>query len=204
MLWVTTPSGRKWPLLRPSAADVDVQDIAQNLSLQVRYNGSCGAYTVAEHSVHCHDEAVRRKLPNSWCLLVLLHDAHEAYLGDIVTPVINALSVLLEDMDLTRTNRSANKALDRLRERTDRVIFQALGVDFDLPGEAFHTLRQIDAAAMMTERDALHPNQPEPWGLYENIPRLSFKPQCWSASAARHHFLERLSAYTDQVTHPAA
>lgn len=204
MLWVTTPSGRKWSLLRPSPEDVDIQDIAQNTSLQVRYNGSCGAYSVAEHSVHCHDEAVRRNLPDSWCSLVLLHDAHEAYLGDMVTPVVNALSVLLEDMDLTRTNRTANRALDKLRDRTDRAIFQALGLEFDLPGEAFHVLRQIDAAAMMTERDALQPNQPEPWGIYENIPRLSFKPQCWGAATAQDQFLQRLKIYTDQVMYPIA
>lgn len=40
MLWVTTPSGRKWSLTQPRAEDVDIFDIAQNLSLQVRFNGS--------------------------------------------------------------------------------------------------------------------------------------------------------------------
>jgi hypothetical protein len=59
MLWVTTPTGRQWSLTRPSAEDVDLFDIAHNLSLQVRFNGSLGFYSVAEHSVHCHDEAVR-------------------------------------------------------------------------------------------------------------------------------------------------
>jgi hypothetical protein len=66
MLWVTTPTGRQWSLTRPSAEDVDLYDIAHNLALQVRFNGSLGPYTVAEHSVHCHDEAVRLNLTHEW------------------------------------------------------------------------------------------------------------------------------------------
>lgn len=204
MLWVTTPSGRKWSLLRPSSNDVSGDDIAQNLSLQVRYNGSLGAYTVAEHSVHCHDEAIRRNLPTDWCFMILLHDAHEAYLGDFVTPVTNALSVMLEEMDLTQSGRAANKALDKLRQRTDRVIWQALGVPDSLPGEAYYTLKQIDTSAMMTERDALQPIQPEAWGTYETITRLPFKPACWPAPVARDQFLQRLGLYTNWMTHSVA
>lgn len=69
---------RRKQAIRARAENVDIYDIAHNLSLQVRFNGSCGPYTVAEHSVHCHDEAVRQNLPKSWCLYILLHDAHEA------------------------------------------------------------------------------------------------------------------------------
>lgn len=204
MLWVTTPSGRKWSLIYPQASDVDIHDIAQNLSLQVRFNGSCGPYTTAEHSVHCHDEAVRRKLPADWCLMILLHDAHEAYIGDIVTPMTNALGCILVDMGYTNDDAAAKTALNRIRNRSDQAIFLALGVPNNLPGEAYHQLREIDAAAMMTERDALQPNQPEAWGAYENLTRLSFQPACWSADVAKDQFLQRLNSYKNRISHPAA
>jgi hypothetical protein len=48
----TTPSGKIWNFMQPDPANVDVNDIAQNLSLQVRFSGSCGPYSIAEHSCH--------------------------------------------------------------------------------------------------------------------------------------------------------
>lgn len=98
MLWTFTPSYRKWWLASPRSEDVDLYDIAHNLSLKVGFDGSCGPYSVAEHSAHCHDEACLLGLPNDWCFLVLLHDAHEAYIGDIITPMVEVLDVEVDEM----------------------------------------------------------------------------------------------------------
>ena len=48
-----------------------------------------------------------------------------------------------------------------------------MGLPAKLPGQAYHAIRTLDAGAMMPERDALGPVQPEPWGSYEDLPRLN-------------------------------
>lgn len=86
--WMQTYTGRRFYPFEPSGDDMCIQDIAHALSLLCRYNGHClGFYSVAQHSVmvslHC-------KYP----LHGLLHDADEAYLGDISRPVKRSLKVL--------------------------------------------------------------------------------------------------------------
>ena len=149
---------------------------------------------MAEHSFHCHDEAVRLKLPRDWRLLVLLHDAHEAYIGDIITPVAAALDVLVEEA--TGRSKEVHSALNMMRRRHDREILAAVGLDWNtLTGAAWFAMKGIDSAAMMTERDALAPVQPESWGDMERASRLPFTPQCWDAKTARREFLERVALY---------
>lgn len=199
MLWVTTPSGLKWSLMNPRPEDVDIQDIAQNLSLQVRFNGSAGAYTIAEHSVHIHDWAAQRAYPLEWRLFALLHDAHEAYLGDVVTPAVTALGAVLFEMGLTKKDNAAHEAMKVLKDRADAAIFTALGLPSKLPGSAYHAIKVLDAGAMMTERDALMPPQPEAWGSYETVNRLNFAPACWPAATAREKFMDRYFALKEQL-----
>lgn len=84
--FLRTASGRDLILARPDT--VDIEDIAAHLSKINRFNGATREpYSVAQHSVLVarilalagHDAATQ--------LWGLLHDAHEAYLGDMATPV---------------------------------------------------------------------------------------------------------------------
>jgi len=77
---------------------IRIEDIARNLSLQTRFCGTTGIfYSVAEHSVivskFCGKDARRASL---------LHDAHEAYIGDIIRPVAMELNIshALQDLKL--------------------------------------------------------------------------------------------------------
>jgi hypothetical protein len=84
-------SGRRLDLLDPSPLDVEIEDIAHGLARVARWNGQTEGphiFSVAQHSLLV--EAVsRRQAPNvdpRWRLAVLLHDAPEYVIGDLISP----------------------------------------------------------------------------------------------------------------------
>lgn len=87
MTWTQTFTGRQFWLLDPQLEDVCIEDIAHALALQCRFNGAClQFYSVAEHSVR-----VSRIVSPEYALDGLLHDAAEAYVGDIIAPLKRCL-----------------------------------------------------------------------------------------------------------------
>lgn len=81
--WIQTASGRAFSLTAPDPADVDLGDIAAALSKIARFNG----HTRRPYSVAQHCCFVASIVPEEFALHALLHDAAEAYVGDIVTPL---------------------------------------------------------------------------------------------------------------------
>ncbi len=84
-------SGRRLNLLDPSPLDVEISDIAHGLARVARWNGQTygdHAFSVAEHSLIVEDIALMLKpdLPPHWRLAVLLHDAPEYVIGDMISP----------------------------------------------------------------------------------------------------------------------
>ena len=80
---IYTRSGRYFDLLNPDPNEIDIDDIASALSKITRFTGHGRfAYSVAEHSVHCAS-----LVPPDYALEALLHDAQEAYLGDVSSPL---------------------------------------------------------------------------------------------------------------------
>ena len=68
---------------QPRIDKVAIEDIAHGLAFQCRFNGqTCDFYSVAQHSLIVAD-----LVPESHRLAALLHDAAEAYLGDMVKPL---------------------------------------------------------------------------------------------------------------------
>lgn len=81
--WIQTYSGRQfWPL-DPRPEEIHIEDIAHALSLTCRYNGHCEwLYSVGQHSIY-----VAQQLSPELRLAGLLHDAAEAYVGDVTRPL---------------------------------------------------------------------------------------------------------------------
>lgn len=76
---IRTFTGRMIDLENPQADDIDARDIAHHLALLNRFVGATDEpYSVAEHCV-IGSEIIR----GEFALHFLLHDAHEAYLGDV-------------------------------------------------------------------------------------------------------------------------
>jgi 5'-deoxynucleotidase YfbR-like HD superfamily hydrolase len=83
-------SGRRLDLLDPSPLDVEIEDIAHGLARVARWNGqTVGAhiFSVAQHCLLV--ETVARqgtRLDRAGRLAVLLHDAPEYVIGDMISP----------------------------------------------------------------------------------------------------------------------
>ena len=89
--WQRMLSGRRLDLLDPSPLDVEISDIAHGLARVARWNGQTHgdhAFSVAEHSLIVEDIARHLKpdLSPQWRLAVLLHDAPEYVIGDMISP----------------------------------------------------------------------------------------------------------------------
>ncbi len=89
-------SGRRLDLLDPSPLDVEIEDIAHGLARVARWNGQTigpHIFSVAQHSLLVEAIAARLApdLGDRDRLIVLLHDASEYVVGDLISPFKAAL-----------------------------------------------------------------------------------------------------------------
>jgi 5'-deoxynucleotidase YfbR-like HD superfamily hydrolase len=88
--WQRMLSGRRLDLLDPSPLDVEMEDIAHGLARVARWNGQTfGAhiFSVAQHCLLVETIAHQRsRLDRQGRLAVLLHDAPEYVIGDMISP----------------------------------------------------------------------------------------------------------------------
>ncbi len=89
--WQRMLSGRRLDLLDPSPLDVEIDDIAHGLARVARWNGQTNgnhAFSVAQHSLLVEDvfSRLRPDATPMARLTVLLHDAPEYVIGDMISP----------------------------------------------------------------------------------------------------------------------
>ncbi len=154
MIWKQTFTGRAVDMLAPTAADIDFADVAHALALINRYDGHTRQpISVAQHCVMGADALLHETGSTRLAALFLLHDAHEAYVGDTGTPVQLALAAIEPE---------CRYALRELRRRFDGAIYAAAGVTPpDRDEEA--VLKRMDIRMLRAERDALMPGKPQDW-----------------------------------------
>ena len=86
MDYIATKSGHRFVF--GGSGTIDPDDICHALAMLCRYTGHTRTfYSVAEHSVRVRKLLHKRGLPRWVQLQGLLHDASEAYLGDVSTPL---------------------------------------------------------------------------------------------------------------------
>ncbi|MGE0363037.1 MAG: phosphohydrolase [Vicinamibacterales bacterium] len=169
-MFLQTYSGRAVDPLAPRVDDIDRRDIARALSLQCRFGGHIRRfYSVAQHSF-----LVSQAVPAADALWGLLHDASEAYLMDLPTPV--------KETGPLRGYRGVEAQLQR-------TIYQAFG----LRGQEPASIREADLGLLLLEVDALHPS-PAAFAAHRGqvpIPAVTVEP--WRTPAiAEAAFLQRL------------
>ena len=90
--WILTFRGHAVKPLEMREADIDLYDVAHSLSMQCRWNGHTRSfYSVAQHCI-----LVSRLADARDALWGLLHDAAEAYLHDMVSPIKRLLPAYVE------------------------------------------------------------------------------------------------------------
>jgi 5'-deoxynucleotidase YfbR-like HD superfamily hydrolase len=162
--WLGTYSGRRMDLSNPCPTQVDLSDIARALGNQCRYTGHVRHhYSVAEHCLHVAD-----LVPPEHRLAALLHDAQEAYIADMSTPMKAEVGRAYRDIE-------------------DRIVY-ALDVAFSMDGQLIHlapSIRDADRRMLMTERDHLIERYDD-WGpMFESTPRYEeFVPRFLDNPAA--------------------
>lgn len=165
--WIQTRSGRKFDLLNPKPEMVDPADIAHALSQICRFSGHCREfYSVAQHCVLVCQlvgemAGVARPGEKDFEVAVmraaLMHDAGEAYYGDVVRPLKRVLEALIGEDDLA--NRDRVNTLDIVMSRVDAAIGERFRLDDTYLIESM--IKQADLELLATERRDLMEGGPE-------------------------------------------
>jgi hypothetical protein len=198
--WTLTQTGRAVDLLDPRPGMIDIRgDIAPALGRLARFNGQVpgGAYSVAQHCVMgaraLLDETGRPDLAAAF----LLHDAHEAYLGDLTTPAADALASVIcrlllqcgcEAWIAQRILRSARRDI---ADRLDRAIFRAAGLRWPLSDPDRYAIKRMDARCLGQEARQLMPASDRPFPATGLPPiRMRGKLTILTAAKATEAWLE--------------
>lgn len=83
-------SGTMYDYISPAESMIHIADIAHHLARVCRFTGGVnarGIYSVAEHSVHVSDMLMLDHDDYGMAYAGLMHDAAEAYIGDINRPL---------------------------------------------------------------------------------------------------------------------
>ena len=178
MTWVQTRHGLAFDLLDPRAEDVHPDDIAWALAGIPRFNAhTTRFYSVAEHCCHVSDS-----LPDEFKLAGLLHDAPEAYMGDMTQPMKRALR---------KHDPAFEYAWNCIEDDVANAIAVKLGIETFWPLPAI--VVEHDARILLDERDYLMLPSPRSWGPVEAMEPLGVKCRCWGAGEARVEWTLRLN-----------
>ena len=170
---IKTASGDYFDLEDPDFRSIKIEDIGYALAMLCRYTGHCSAfYSVAQHSV-----LVSTIVPVEHALAGLLHDAAEAYIGDVSKP----LKSLLPDYK-------------RIEARIEAAVFKRFGLPEVLPD----AVKRADLILLRTEQRDLMDAEGEDWTYTEGVAPLLARIHPQSSKLARDSFLSRFKFLTQR------
>lgn len=171
--WIETFTGKAFHLLDPKPEEICIEDIAHALSLQCRYNGHTKTfYSVAEHSVVLADYVFKETSGKRLARTMLLHDAAEAYVGDLPRPIKHILP-----------------QFSILEER----IFAVIAERFDIFPKLPDYIKTLDSRILVDERTQLMGATTNEWGTDKLFP-LKVSLEGLSPEEAEKAFLQRFYA----------
>lgn len=140
---ITIRSGMTFDLRSMENNILTIEDVASSLSKTCRFGGHClSFYSVAQHSV-----LVSEIVPEEFAFQALLHDASEAILHDMTSP----LKKMLPDYQ-------------KLEKKIEQFICETFNVPLVMPA----IIKAADLRALATEKRDLMPknSDPEVWGQF--------------------------------------
>ena len=186
---IMTFTGKMFDFFKPKPETICIEDIAHALALTNRYGGhTLEPYSVAEHSVRCS------LLPVGEPLLNLMHDAAEAYIGDIASPQKAGLGWV--NMDICPL----------MYQHVEAEILRNIGKALGLPALASwlatpKEVKRADTIMLATEVRDLMP--PQAFGIFRDlgwIPKdvepLPANICPWDWQSAEENFLMRFKELT--------
>jgi hypothetical protein len=173
---ILTNAGTYFNFLNPEASHIDIDTIAHALANICRFTGhTTSFYSVAQHSV-----LVSYLVAPEHALAGLLHDAAEAFLGDVASP----LKQLLPDY----------KAIEA---RVEASVLARFGFPTTL-SDAVRVADQLALALALEQRDIMPPHD-DTWpcqSLLDNAPKaireINISPE--TPAIARRVFKARFQA----------
>jgi 5'-deoxynucleotidase YfbR-like HD superfamily hydrolase len=187
--WQRMRSGRRLDLLDPSPLDVEIDDIAHGLARVARWNGQTGGahiFSVAQHTLLV-DAILRQRTPNALDrrlrLAVLLHDAPEYVIGDMISPFKAVIGDAYRAVEL----------------RLLAAIHLRFGLPVVLPAEIVRLIKAADRGAAYLEATRLAGFKPaEARRLFGHPPALPVPMERdyltpWPAAQAQARYLKRFA-----------
>lgn len=168
-------------LTDPDPETINIDDISASLSKMCRFNGHTAEfYSVAQHCV-----LASYLVPDEYAMHALLHDASEAYLGDIVSPVKHLISGF---------------------EELEIGLIAAISEKFNIKNDenSYTWVKKADLIMLSTEREYLMPIDDVTWPAIKYIPPVNTRIfDCWGLEKAFFEFNHRFSilnaGYTDNT-----
>lgn len=158
-------SGAVFDFLDPWSSEFTIEDIAHGLSLICRYAGQCRAfYSVAEHSLHVSEMACGHELA------ALMHDAAEAFVGDITRP----LKQLVPEFK-------------RIELEVERAILARFGIDERMPRD----IKEADLRVLAAEQAQIMPPGTDEWARIAGVQPAPITVRFLPPDEARRRFLTR-------------
>lgn len=165
---IKTRSGRYLDLADPKPDQFTMLDIASGLSKICRFGGQLEQwYSVAEHSLLCSHMRTSIEIKKA----LLLHDASEAFIGDVVKP----LKIMLP-------------AYQEIEQRLMAVIFEKYGVDD--PDETVMAVDFVDKTMLFSEKRYFFRGRAETWPGEEMYPRIELNYRGLSTAEAEDQFMK--------------
>ena len=170
--YLQTVSGRWVNPFEPDPAQLDAGDIARALANQCRFGGHSRVfYSVAQHCVIVSRVVEARGGDVEDVFAALMHDAGEAYLGDMPHPI---------------KHRSELGAAFRDAEaRLDQAIRDRFKIKAHVP-----EVKRVDRALLATERRAFSAEVWH-WPELEDVEPLDLELTAWSPDVAADEFAKR-------------
>jgi 5'-deoxynucleotidase YfbR-like HD superfamily hydrolase len=134
---IQTYTGKLVDYLEPDPETICIEDIAKALSLEPRFAGQ----TKRHYSVALHSIMVCGMAPKQFKLEALLHDAEEAYIKDIPTPLVDCIS------------RGQVSQFRYIKKKIRKAIFEKFGLY--ITPEEYKQIKEIDMRMALTEASNL-------------------------------------------------